>query len=73
MFTIATIIMICTITLLSFMVTKLLAILVGALLLYFCPILFLMAVIAGVIYFRFFRRGKAHVRNITGSFNRSSR
>ena len=69
MFTITIAVLIAVVVLLSFLLTKLLAILVGALLLYFCPILFLLFVAAGVVYFRWTPRGRARARRIAGTFS----
>ena len=68
MLAITTAVLIGTVILLSGLCVKLLSILIGALLLYFCPILFLLFAGAAAIYFRFTRRGKARARRMMGTF-----
>ena len=66
---ITTAVLIGIIALLSFFITKLLAILVGSLLIFFCPALALIFAAGAFIYFRFTRRGKAKARRMMDTFN----
>ena len=65
---ITTAVLIGTTVLLSIICFKLLAVLVGALILYFCPLIAIFLILAGVVYFRFTRRGKARARRLATTF-----